>query len=88
MDIRVIVNAYYSIWHQKRKKIIAYIRARYEGTNPRSRNWGIIKQHFRRDIKKYHLIFQSILVLEQLKTHIRGQRSFYIDTDKNNILYK
>ena len=39
-------------------------------------------------LKKQYMIFQSPLVLDQLKINLGEQSPFYIDTYKNNVYEK
>ena len=52
-------------------------RDRHETINGRLRRWGVTNQTWRHSRHKHHLVFRSVIVIEQIKMNV-GQKPFQI----------
>ena len=66
-------------WNSKEhKRAMDLIRARHETVNGRLKNWNSLGHKFRHTLQKHHLVFRSILVLEQHKFN-HGKKMFTVN---------
>ena len=67
----------YDATNKKHKKEMALARSRHETINGRLKAWGALGQRFRHKLDKHHLIFRSIIVIEQIKIE-NGRPTFMV----------
>ena len=54
------------------------LRGRHEGINGKLKRWGILRQLFRHNRNKHHIVFKSCITLTQLLIDY-GERSFKVE---------
>ena len=57
---------------------MSQLRGRHETINGKLKRWGCLRQLFRHDRNKYHLIFKACITLTQLLIDY-GERSFKVE---------
>ena len=62
----------------KQRKMKSNARAQHEAVNGRLKNWNSLGHRFRHNLQKHHIVFRSILVLEQIKLN-HGKKMFTVD---------
>ena len=54
------------------------LRGRHEGINGKLKRWGILRQLFRHNRNKHHIVFKACITLTQLLIDY-GERSFKVE---------
>ena len=62
----------------EQQRAMEVARARHETVNGRLKNWESMKRVFRHNRDKHHLVFRSVLVIEQIKIQ-NGRPPFQVD---------
>ena len=58
--------------------VMNVVRARHETVNGRLKKWKVLKERFRHDKKKHHIVFRAVAVLEQIQI-MNGRPPFQCD---------
>ena len=68
--------------NEQHRHAMSVLRARHETINGQLKTWKILKNVFRHDITKHHIVFWTIVVIEQVKIENRRppfQTAEYVD---------
>ena len=59
--------------------MMSKVRNRKETINKRFKDWAILDQQFRHDLKLHRDIFAAIAVLSQIAIHYNGEELFLVE---------